>query len=303
MTTNLYKRDYFKMTNNKTCIVAVASWEDRFVDGAIQSLSSRGVEGFVCIFSSKYRDDTKQNREHVSKLCNKNGVAFEEYEIDFENQIPLFRGAQEVILKHSSCDIVFDISTAPRNVLWTILYLIERLKLATTIRYYSASKYGEWQTDDEGDPRLVVNQSGLIYPELPTCLLLLCGPEVSRAEKMLYHFEPRRVYIIRDLHAENYGHVKAITNDTGANITEIVVDQKLITAENLQNLTTIVDEHRTDYNIVCASFGPKLGAVFLYCLRSKYPDLALGYVPSGKHNLDFSEGIGSMSDTQFPIPL
>ena len=47
-----------------------------------------------------------------------------------------------------------------------------------------------------------------------------------------------------------------------------------------------------NYNVILSSLGPKVGALSLFKVKQKLPDVALSYAPSNEFNRDYSNGIG-----------
>lgn len=280
-------------------LIVVASWEERFAAGVERSLGMGGVSQVICLASERYKIETSASRDRVARACEHSHVALQTHTFDFEDQVAAFREIRGLInagIFHDADEIILDISTAPRSTVWLLLSELSRVRGAVTVRYNRALEYGGWQTAEEGEPRLIINQSGIMYPDLPTCVVMLCGPEISRAEKLCYRFEPKKALILRDPLAANFGEVKQLPIDHGDVVVEHEFDNKDASDDNVRVLEAHVAPYLETHNVVAASFGPKLGALVLFELRQRHPRIALSYVTSGLHNLSATQGIGAMSD-------
>jgi hypothetical protein len=281
-------------------LITVASWEERFVLGLEQSLSKESFSNVMCLASLRYSEQTATHRKEARQHAIDIGVAFTELLFDFEDQVKCYH--QMVSLAQDEClvtadRIVLDVSTAPRTLVWMLLGALAPANREVVIRYSQAGKYGAWQTTEEGEPRLIINRSGIMYPDKPTCLIMLCGPEISRAEKMFNRFEPRKTLILRDPRAADYGEVKRLPVEYSSAVDDIVFDNTDISKSNLKQLVGLVQPQIETYNVVTASLGPKMGAILLFELSEQYEQVGLSYVISGKHNLSATSGIGRSTDT------
>lgn len=280
-------------------LIIVASWDNRFYEGAKRSLEAGDISIVYCISSTGYADSTQNDRYRLSALCDQAGAMLSNFYIDFDDQVQLLYGIRilaEKLKQEEFGDLIFDISTAPRNLIWILLGEVEKFTDEVSIRYFPALSYNSWLTNDEGDPRLIINNSGVMYPDLPTCLVMLCGPDTSRAEKLCYRYEPRKIIIIRDIDAERYGDSQKLSHTLGASVEYITMDTKDVSDENVARIIGLLDPISLDYNIVCSSFGPKLGGIILFKISRILVDIALGYLPSGLHNMAPSTGIGEVRD-------
>lgn len=283
-------------------LIAVASWEERFAAGTERSLGLGGVSDVICLASTRYAGETRAASDRVRQACDYAGARFDRREVDFEDQVTTYRLISAIAAGENvgaARDVIFDLSTAPRSVTWMVLGALRRVRSSIVVRYHRALEYGDWQTTEEGEPKLIINRSGIMYPDLPTCLVMLCGPEISRAEKLCYRFEPKKALVLRDPLAAQFGSVKNLPQDYADVSEEIVFDNKVFSDDNLDTLEQTIRPYLDNHNIVAASLGPKLGALVLFRLSERHEGVALSYVTSGKHNLAATRGIGDMHD--FPL--
>lgn len=281
-------------------LITVASWEERFSAGVERSLGMGGVSKVLCLASERYKTETSASRDRVGKACEHSRAVLQTSSFDFEDQVAAFREIRGLVNDGTFRDadeIILDISTAPRSTVWLLLSELSRVRDAVTVRYNRALEYGGWQTAEEGEPRLIINQSGIMYPDLPTCVIMLCGPEISRAEKLCYRFEPKKALILRDPLAANFGEVRQLPIDHGDTVVEYSFDNKDSSDINVSLLEQYVAPYLDTHNVVAASFGPKLGALVLFKFRQRHPRVALSYVTSGLHNLSATQGLGEMTDS------
>jgi hypothetical protein len=281
-------------------LITVASWEERFALGLERSLSNEPFSNVMCLASMRYAEETTTHRKMARRHSVDSGVAFAELLFDFEDQVECYH--QMVALAKderlvTADRIVLDVSTAPRTLVWVLLGALAPANREVIIRYSQAGVYGAWQTTEEGEPRLIINRSGIMYPDKPTCLVMLCGPEISRAEKMFNRFEPRKTMVLRDPRAANYGVIKRLPVEYGGAVEEIEFDNTDVSKANLARLVDVVQPQIETHNVVAASLGPKMGAILLFELSEQYEQVGLSYVISGQHNLSSTSGIANSTDT------
>ena len=287
------------MTTGRT-LLATASWEERYVLGVRASVETEDIERAIVFYSSRYANETEPQTKELEEFCRSRGTEFAAYKFDFEDQVATLRAVEAALKSLPAGDthgLLFDISTTPRPVLWSVLEALGAKRDTVTIRYYPGGSYGDWQTDEEGEPRLVLRRSGIMYPDQPTALVMLCGPEISRAQKMCLQYEPKSVHILRDPRADNYGEIRRLPHEYRSVAREIEFDNKDVGDANyrvLEELATKLLE--AGNNVVAAALGPKLGALLLFRLSREHPEIGLGYVVSGRHNRTATTGLGTRTD-------
>jgi hypothetical protein len=213
---------------------------------------------------------------------------------DFDDPVASYHGIKAAVSIAAAgrfTEFKFDISTARRDILWTTLSAIRQTNSSITVIYCAAGNYKGWQTEEEGDPRLVLNRSGILYPDLPTYVVLMCGIEVVRAEKLRYRFEPRGGLILRDTNVSDFGERQPFLAPSST-FTELEFDNKDISDTTLDYLESLLPPSE-EFNLVCGSFGPKIGAVLLDRLVERRPEIALAYVPAHRYNFQHSGGVGA----------
>lgn len=285
-------------------LVTTASWEERFPAGTERSLGLGSVARVLVAASERYAAETRGNRERVRRACDHASVAHEERLFDFESQVEAYRQVAGIAAQLGASparSIIVDVSTMPRSIAWLLLGALRASHQQVTVRYSRALEYDDWQTSEEGEPKLIINRSGIMYPDLPTCLVMLCGPEISRAEKLCYRFEPKKALILRDPLAGDFGIVKQLPDDYRDVTSETAFDNKDVDEANVRRLAEIIEPYRGDHNIVAASLGPKLGAILLFKLSEMFEGVGLSYVTSGRHNLSATRGLGEMRDVQLKL--
>ena len=279
-----------------TTLINIASWEERFKAVALQQLSEGGVTRVVTIASARFQEKTHANRKEVRKKADEMGADYNEWIFDFDEPIECFRSVRRVVndTLQPGDNVKFDISTARRDLLWHILSFVSRFSKEVELLYCTGSSYGGWQTDEEGEPRLVLNRSGIMFPDIPTYLIVMCGPEISRAVKLYDRFEPRCTLILRDINASAFGELKSFPDTSRGDIRELPFDHKDVSDQNLASLQAIIDPVVPHFNVICASFGPKMGAALLHRLTQNVPSVGLAYVPSRTYNFSHCRGVGAL---------
>lgn len=276
-------------------ILNILSWEERCIPALEKALLELDCRLAICFIDRRYQHRTDSNRYRLEELALKLDVSVEFIVFDFDDSISSYhtiRRQIERVVELGILEVGFDITTAPRNIIWTTLSALQLAYPTVKVFYTAAERYGGWQTKEDKEPKLILNRSGIMYPDKPTCVLILTGWELARVERVFYRFEPRKAIILRDIHAKDYGEIRDV-DLTFRSVTEIIpFDNKDVSDEHLRQLIDIVEPFVEKYNILCCSFGPKLGAVLLYRLVTTFESIGLAYVPAGEHNPEVSTGIG-----------
>jgi hypothetical protein len=253
----------------------------------------------VMYFSSEYANQSAPNRDQVRISCNEKGVLLEEHMFSFRDFVSSWK------LLYSTCsrsvaqggDVIVDITTMPREVIWILLNVLDGLATSIYWAYHKPETYDpHWLSRDPGRPRLVPKMGGIIRLGMPTKLLLLSGFDLDRAKQLILFYEPELTLLgiqtgsqFDNLSMNAAKHRREFEGST----TVVCFDIDAYSDDHgYDSLKRRVEEQVNDSNLIMTSLGPKPTSVALYRLHRQFPSTALAYAPSNEYNLHYSEGLG-----------
>jgi len=283
---------------NIDALICVAGWEDRFAEGLKRDIASYKPKTLMMLVFEEFSANTQQKRTHVL-----NDAWF--HEID-STEVKLRRTSREVWAtirttfdagSWNQKNVVLDISTMPREVIWWTLTALAEARCNVQYVYYHPERYStSWLTRDTATPRLVYQHSGLAKLGKATALLLLNGFDHERAAQLVQFFEPRLLLLGLqvgdqfDNRAKNSEQSKLL-QQTIRNIVTFELDA-FSSDCGYAAIKAAVEPHVKEFNVVAASLGPKTSAIALFQLAREFPDIALAYAPSRQFNPEYSSGVG-----------
>lgn len=287
------------MKNHRDMLITVASWEDRFTLGFERIIKQFCPKVILMYFFKEYAEISHQNRIFIEEHCKHNNIEIIIVELSFEDSVTSWRILFDTIINGDfiNKNIIVDISTMPREIIWTIFDLLEEKGANISYLYNKPKGYNdEWLSRDPGRPRLVFKLAGEARLGKPTLLLILTGFDPDRTDQLIHFFEPRKCFIglqIGESFSNQKKNIEKHEARFGKNplielfdIDAYSIDHGLVTIDN------ILKPYLINYNILMSSLGPKLSAVALYKIHKMYPQTALVYAPSGQFNRNYSHGIG-----------
>lgn len=279
-------------------LIAVAGWEERFVEGLRLDVKSCSPAELVVLAFEEYLVQTEDARKLASGLANQEAMRYREVRVRRE-PIGLWHHVCQAFSdkEWAQRSVLVDITTMPREVIWWTFSSLRSAQSQVRYVYHKPGGYPEtWVTRDTDQPRLVYQHSGVSMFDRQTCLLLISGFDTDRAAQMIQFFEPRAVLVglqtgsQYDNLAKNVHPMRRLLDRT-PNVLFFDLDA-YSSDHGLGAIEAAIVGHLGDYNVVAASLGPKPSAVALYRLRCKHPDIALAYAPSRQFNMKYSRGIG-----------
>jgi len=278
-------------------LITVASWEERFLAGAEITINEIDTDKIFMFYYTEYQDRTKENRNKVRKICSYKSIELTEIEVSFKKYVDTWKIFRSTFLNEEwkEKEIIVDITTMPRESIWTIFYFLDYVGAEITYRYYRPEKYNdEWLSRDPGRPRLMLKQSGVAKLGAKTVLIVVTGFDSERTEQLINYFEPI-ITILALQKGDQYSNDKynisqheRIKGYVGLHKLEI---DAYSPDNGYQDIISEVKKYIDDYNVVLSSLGPKPSAVALFRVWKTYPEVALAYAPSNEINPDYSEGI------------
>ena len=284
-------------------LITFASWEDRFRWGFDRNIKRLGTCKVLVFYFTAYAERTLENRDAISNICKINAIDHTSVELDIDDPAFNWRNTNSAIKK--TCDdchnIVVDISTMPREIIWYVLWIAEHRHIPTQYAYYSPEEYGRnWLSREPRTPRLVYKLSGLALPSARTTLVVIAGFDLQRVKRLINWYEPAKLIIgiqksntfrQNDRRMSEYRDVLGKEHD--CKIFELdAFSEKRGMNSILGAVPEVGQQHNWSHNIIMSSLGPKLTAITLYRLQRINERIGLVYAPSKEFNQEYSRGIG-----------
>ena len=197
--------------------------------------------------------------------------------------------------------IHLDITTMPRDIIWSLLFFFYHCPNHVEIRYYQPNSYNDtWLSREPYSPRLLLKHSGIIELCKPQCVVIVTGFDVERTRQIVSKFEPQKVVL-----CVQKGQQFDNNNRNGAKSHELVCRNSGVSDVSLKEINcygedfgkNVINEiisSLSDFNVIIASFGPKTSAIGVYMAYLTHPEIALCYVPCREYNKDYCQGIGEL---------
>lgn len=289
------------MKNNDLLII-FASWEDRFRIGFDRDLTKARINKALVFFFGSYAERTKENRHAVEEVCKEKCIEYIPAELDIEQPAENWRTVLESTESAiAECpNILIDISTMPREIIWYVLWMVEQSQCTARYVYHKPQNYGDdWLSRDPRAPRFVYKLSGIALPSAKTALLVTVGFDPPRADRLVSCFEPSKLLIgiqssssfqrNDEVMSGYYEKVVKYEKEYDCSIFEL---DAYADDRGMDAIQDVLRPLGSSYNILTSSLGPKLTAISLYKLNRQDDKIGLVYAPANQFNPNYSSGIG-----------
>lgn len=277
----------------------VGSWEHRFIEGFERSVHEYKPDCVIMFYYQEYDAWSIHNRKKASRLCRREGIPIQEHTLSFGNPPDSWRTLYNTImtLDLNKRAVVVDITTMPRETIWTTFDLLQSQSARIQYVYREPQRYNkQWLSKDPREPRLVYKLSGEPKINLPTKLLILTGYDVDRVRHLVQFFEPQRTFLgIQtgdQLSNQTLNVIKTKKAFSGEQAIESFDIDAYEDDHGFEMIKRQLEPHLLDSNIIMSSLGPKLSAIALYRLHKLFPQTSLAYAPSNEFNRRYSFGLG-----------
>lgn len=299
----LLLNEIYFMTMSNNIVILCPSWEERSYLGFEQDVEDININKVVVI-KKEYPINGTEISESICKIggvCEQNDIAYEEL---LWNESPLknVQGLNSSLRQFDENDIIYmDITTMPRDIIWTLLFFLNHCPNHVYIRYYQPESYSStWLSKEPYSPRLLLKHSGIIELGKPLCVVIVTGFDIERIRQMVSKFEPQKVVLCvqKGLQFDNgnrnrLNQHELVCRSTGvSDVSSIEID--CYGKDFGKNTIESVISTLSDYNIIVSSFGPKPSAIGVYMAYQKHQEIALCYVPCKEYNKDYCKGIGGL---------
>lgn len=188
-------------------------------------------------------------------------------------------------------NILFNVTSVPRDVILTLLYVFENIHSASVnIEYYSTGNYGSFDYKDYSKPQNVHFFGGMPKLNLPTRLIILPGHEYNAAGILVAYYRPTAIVIgysspekstdVKNAEENKKAMEKSINDSVRyyADDCSVIIDTVNLAANNPNalhdELLQWINAKGDDYlfNNVMTSFTTRLSTVGLYLLWREKQD-------------------------------
>jgi len=290
---------------DKRTLITFASWEPRFLLGAKRLIERKTpIElpvGNVIIFYSKGLETwTCGTRKQASDLWEKNGVSVKQVEVSYEEPVKSWKKIRAEIngVCKNGARVIVDISTMPRNTIFTIFQLLEAYGHTVVSVYNQPDKYKLPLCEDPERPYLIFKMSGEFdVAKQGTVLIVTLGFNPERLSTLIRYYEPV-LTLVGLQEGEQFENqlrtVKVYSEMFGAQSNVDCFDIDVYAeGRGYETLTEVVTEYKSGYNILMSSLGPKPSVVSMYRVyKAGNKDVGFCYVPMKTYNIKYSKGIG-----------
>jgi hypothetical protein len=287
----------------KRLFITFASWEDRFREGTETLLNEYVFERTLMLYTKGASGLTAKNREYVRALLQKHNCDIDEVVLDYAEQITSWKAVRSAIegISIISNKVIVDITTMPRNFIFTVLHLLISRGFSVKSVYHSPGSYpNEPLCWDPARPYLIFKLSGEFDLEKKgTAFIATAGFNPERVAMAIRFFDPLKVIIgfqkgdpYENIRKSVKG-VRTISDIFGASIG---FDTFEFNAYNngdagYNELNRIVTDLLPNYNIVMGSFGAKRTAAAMYkTFIATNQEIAFCYVPMREYDEVYSSG-------------
>lgn len=278
-------------------LIAVLGWEDRFYEGIKSDLDNYSFHRLILLRYTECDDLTEKSRELISQLCNENKIDLKYLKISDLDTVEKWKVFDDYFSNEDNVGgkVLLEISTMPRDTIWSILYFLNPLEISIDYIYHTPKSYSsDWLTKEPGKPRLLFKHSGISKLGAQTALIILTGFEVERTKQLVQFFEPKLTYLglqkgnqfdNKKRNAENHESIKGFT-ETKEFVLDAYADDN-----GYSSIKEQIDELKDQYNVIVASLGPKPTSIAMYRAFLDNSEIALAYVPAKEFNKEYSTGI------------
>jgi len=292
------------MKNNIT-LFTVLGWEERFLLGTNQILDNYDIHVvfLICFTDYRHMNNMNENLEKIKELLIEKNIKLNILELEYGNSISNWKKLGAFFNSVKLQKVILNITTFPRETIWTFLFFLRSLLPSVTYIYYKPESYDKSEgglTKNHKSPRLLFKHSGVFDIDKKLAVFIITGFDNNRTDLLIEHYEPSKVVYLSQQgeQFENMLRNCGICPKTAfenIEIENIAIDSYNI-SESCKTLNELIEGH-SDYNIIITSQGPKTSAISTYLAYLNKSNIALAYVPAREFSGEYSFGFDSNSVT------
>jgi hypothetical protein len=283
-------------------LVAVLGWEDRFFEGIKRNIVDFKCKILYLIVFDEYMNLSSKNLPLVEKLCHDKKIKLEIFHLLYKDPIATWQRIGLLVNNNieSLQEVLVDISTMPRETVWTFFFFLRHRGANIRYIYYKPKTYGDWLCKEPDKPRLLYKHSGITEFGKPTVLIILTGFDYDRTSQLVRYYEPALTVlgIQEGVQFDNQSRNVIKSHEEECNGQTEVQSFEINSYSNDYGFNVLEDKISTlkdSYNIILASLGPKVSSIAVYKVFLAHPEIALTYVPTKEYNQVYSMGINDIA--------
>lgn len=279
-------------------LITVGSWEERFSLGFQKLLQYAKPSCILMFYYNEYAEWSEEYRIMAKRQCERQQITLIQKELSFKAPLSSYKtivSNTEEFVKDSD-SMTLDISTMPREALWTICRILTNKKIKVQYTYHKPNEYADdWLSRDPEKPRFIYKLAGISRLGKPTTLVILTGFDIERTKQLVRFYEPDNLVLgiqIGDQFKNTRKNREEHMSGFNRNKEIIWFDVDGFSLEYaLASIEKIIDPLVEETNMILASLGPKISALALYKYHQKHPKTAMAYAPSNEFSRDYSKGL------------
>lgn len=289
----------------KKVYILYPSWEERSFLGFQKYLTSNSVDLVYLIEKedSINWDYTQSCLNKIKELCLEKNIEVNIISIN-SNEKETYESITYLIENaDSNCNMIVDITTMSRNIIWILLFSIKQRYNSVKIVYNLPECYCDsWISKEPSTPSLLFKHSGVIDLDLKNCLVIITGFDIDRTKQLVKFYDPQKIVLLiqssnqfDDNSRNDPEEHQRVCIELGYTSNNIEINMIDAYSQSLgrEIIESVVAKYKEEYNLIFASLGPKLSAISLYELFLVNSEIALSYVPSKKYNPNYCKGLGN----------
>ncbi len=280
-------------------VITVASWEERFLKGMERLIEAIKPSKVLMFHFKEYAEWSKDNRKDISHFCKEESIEIEgDIQLSFNSPLDSWKELTRQITRVVVSDalITLDISTMPREAIWSICHVLSQKQASIQYVYNKPGDYADWLSRDPGRPRLLYRLAGVQNLGQPTALVVQTGYDVERVKQLVRFYEPNKLLLGLQTGGQFDNARKNRAKHESAFEKHRDVEMFDVDGYSLERshdkFMEVTEPLLKDHNVILSSLGPKVGALSLFTVKRMLPDIAMSYAPSNEFNREYSSGIG-----------
>ena len=282
----------------KITLFCVLGWEERFLYGTNHILENYNIQRVYLIRFKDYMDmrNMKENYDSLTKTLKKKEIDLKIIDLEYTHSVSNWLKLQDVFKSIKLQDVILNITTFPRETIWTFLFFLRMCVSKVTYIYYKPESYDKsigGLTKNYQNPRLLFKHSGIFDINKELVLFIITGFDHRRMDLLIEHYEPTKVIYLSQKGEQfenmirNCG-VAPKTAHKNIDFENLEIDCYNINESSI-SIRNLIESH-DQYNIIITSQGPKTSAISTYLGYLNNRRVALAYVPAREFSGDYSSG-------------
>lgn len=281
-----------------TTLFSVLGWEQRFLESTYHILENNEIHSIylICFMDYLQMSNMNENLQKIEKISKDKEINLQKIELDYNNSVNNWRNLDGCLKSVSFDKVILNITTIPREIIWTILFFLRSKISEVSYIYYKPKSYDTSEgglTKNHKSPRLLFKHSGVFDIDKKLVIFIITGFDQNRMDLLIEHYEPAKVVYLSQNGAQFKNMIRncGITPKTAyenIDFNNVGIDcYKII--ESSVTLKQLIINHSA-YNIIITSQGPKTSAISAYLAYLDYNNVALAYVPAREFSGEYSFG-------------